>query len=169
MHYSRYAQRPRLLALTAKDIAEMLTTKYPGRKYILCYTGLSGITLSTAIGLQLFTCHGIEPGYIYVRKKGEDCHGDSVEHENCLNVRLRTKTDLYVFVDDFISDGDTMNRLLTICKDKINSKWYTLDTLPHTALSRRNAVIVLGRTSRTEPFKFGRYQIPVIGFNKDLY
>lgn len=103
-HYS-LAQKPKELLKWAEAIAVDIYVReirYP----VLVYRGMSGISAATALSLQLHIL-GIQHGMVYVRKENEDSHGDEIEREPFEN-----DNPTFIFVDDFISSGDTKSKCL---------------------------------------------------------
>lgn len=100
------------------DWAAMVIKRNCGTKYHLCliYSGMSGISLSTGIGLSLAKL-GIVPSLIYTRKKGEKSHGNKVEF---FEVHSKKKVIMY-FIDDFVSSGTTLKRTFSMAKDYLGS------------------------------------------------
>lgn len=72
---------------------------------VLMYTGMSGISAATAISF----IYGPIP-MVYVRKPGEESHGDKYEYTSHFNKYKEIET--AVFVDDVISTGFTLKRIL---------------------------------------------------------
>lgn len=109
-HYS-LSQKPDLLKTWADSTATQLITKFhgTGKAPLLMYRGFSGAGMATALGLALYQQQPeFRFGMVYVRKHGDQSHGDPVEsefmHERC--------TLIPVFVDDFISSGATLKATL---------------------------------------------------------
>ena len=96
-----------------KAIIELLKVQKEKKKkrIILIYTGMSGVSVATALAHYLPN----EPGMIYVRKPNEKSHGCSVEEyydEGRYGERPDFNEHLLVFVDDFIDKGFTLERCL---------------------------------------------------------
>jgi orotate phosphoribosyltransferase len=117
-HYS-FGLEPTKLAKWAKDMAKSLTQKRkPGQSYVLCYSGMSGISLATALALE-YAKKDKTLGMMYVRKKGEKSHGCTVESE----MRDTKKNVMFVFVDDFVSTGETRNYTINQARKELKEKW----------------------------------------------
>ena len=85
--------------------------------FTLCYSGMSGIALATAIQYELYLQTGIGIGMIYARKEGEKSHG--------LGLEFTGKADkgFLVFVDDLISSGETMERVINTVMKYFNGSY----------------------------------------------
>lgn len=123
-HYSLALQPVLLLARADIWAKELIGKCKKGRAKqkkipILCYSGMSGVAAATALALAL---HTLNPKFkfhmAYVRKKHEDSHGNSVEHD----LEHQTDTDwdesFLVFVDDFICSGDSRRYVVEKVYDK---------------------------------------------------
>lgn len=122
-HYSN-AHRPAAMRAWAKVAADKLRgyAQQEGRIPVLCYQGMSGIASAAALAAVLAEQEdrGEHPpllyGMVYVRKEGEGSHGEYIEISEEVTDDLRyNKTNqpfVAVFVDDFIVDGHTFNRVM---------------------------------------------------------
>jgi hypothetical protein len=97
--HSSFNSRAREVAKKIVDMFEEIGKGYP----VLCYTGFSGITLATLIA-QHIRMLGMRVEHIYVRKEGEKSHGGVYYEFSCRNLGSQA---VPLFVDDFISTGDT--------------------------------------------------------------
>ncbi len=112
-HYS-LAFKPTELRRWAVREAKRLANLFVNTKGlpVLVYTGLSGISTATALALELDQ-YQVKFAMAYVRKGRENSHGCDLEYTNNL-----ARGEYYmVFVDDFVSMGDTTRR----CYKKLNS------------------------------------------------
>lgn len=112
-HYS-HAQQPECLSPWAKRIAEQI--RHTVVQPVLVYTGMSGIAAATAISLWLHE-NGTTHGMAYVRKEHEQSHGGCIEYQ--LPNSWDRETCIYIFVDDLVDTGATLNR----CKEKIKKEY----------------------------------------------
>lgn len=110
-HYS-IGQKPHELfkwsKQMAKDIKEA-NLDYP----VLVYRGMSGTSLATGLSLALYEIE-VDHGMLYIRKPEEQSHGCSIESDSFVS---SLKGNL-IFVDDFISSGDTRDACLSLLKDR---------------------------------------------------
>ena len=126
-HYS-YALTPDMLGSWASRKADAFYKYHERRKEeikygrpVLCYTGLSGIALATALSLELVRKYPrFKFDMVNVRKPGDKNHGHAIE---CTNASL-DDGDYLVFVDDFIDEGKTLRRM-----KRVLSKFYSQDLL----------------------------------------
>jgi hypothetical protein len=132
MHHSKYSQDPVRLNKIADRFAKYLIKTYPDKEFVLLYRGLSGSTLSTAIGMYLAKLKHI-PGYIYVRKSGEYSHGYGLE----MNIN-HIHNPLFVICDDFVSSGDTIEQII------IKVGRYNTQILDY--FTPENTVVLLGHS-----------------------
>jgi orotate phosphoribosyltransferase len=110
-HYSR-AQDPDELLEIARVLAyklflfkEQISSSVGGEAEIcLVYSGMSGVSIATAVMLELRRTHRYAPHMAYVRKKNEQSHGSPVEFTH-----MARTADAFIFIDDFISSGATCN------------------------------------------------------------
>jgi orotate phosphoribosyltransferase len=113
-HYSK-ALNPTLLYRAANQAAEDLVAKAAGKRIVLVYSGMSGVSFATALSIAVETQYNVEVDMIYVRKENEASHGRKVEH----SLGVFQTPSFIVFVDDFISSGATAYR----CRKAVNGKW----------------------------------------------
>lgn len=121
-HYS-LAHKTRDLRNQAKIWAVALIQKCKARSNktrkipILCYAGMSGTSAATALSLALLE---IDPNFVfkmcYVRKKNEKSHGNNIEHD--LEEHQDWSKTFLVFVDDFISSGDSRKFVVKAANEK---------------------------------------------------
>lgn len=108
-HYAP-SQDPVRLSEFAHRAADSLKKQCLGNHVVLCYRGLSGTSMATALMQTLFM-HGWpvrKLGMFYARKPKEDCHSMGRNYE-CHNLPENpSEYDCYIFVDEFICSGDTM-------------------------------------------------------------
>lgn len=84
---------------------------------ILFYQGMSGTATASALVYELIRL-GKVPAQVYVRKPGEDSHGNPVEIYAPYREAGKNKPKvIWVWVDDFIHYGETILR----CQEEINS------------------------------------------------
>lgn len=123
-HYSD-SMNPIVLSTIADDFVKKLTSHYmfPRSNFILCYSGMSGISSATILGLKLQQI-GRLAGMVYVRKYNEKSHGVEVERQSFIPTN-KFKAVRPLFVDDFICDGDTFARTVKeiLCSDLVVLKW----------------------------------------------
>lgn len=118
--YSRYAVVPEYLFEVASDMYSAMRERCPERPIVLVYTGFSGSSLASGI----LTVAGMKKdtnisGY-YVRKKGDGSH--SGRNERVLKVSC--KNVIFVYVDDFVCSGATMQRMRSAVKTGLGySAW----------------------------------------------
>lgn len=125
-HYSCH-QSKRRLEIAAKFLASKLKELPKDRDLYLVYSGMSGVSLATAIMLY----SRVPLGMIYVRKQGEvshSCYGKEVDTSDLCS--LPTKPFL-IFVDDFISTGSTFKW----CKKVIDADSFFPNTMTCALLS----------------------------------
>jgi len=104
-HYSDYAlEGPRLIAY-GKIALQKLKEDAGDRKPMIVFTGLSGISLGTAI-LMMAAEDSFDIMSIYVRKEDEVSHGYDFESSYPSSWSIRSAEVIY-FVDDFVSSGAT--------------------------------------------------------------
>lgn len=72
---------------------------------IFVYSGSSGVACATALAMEYDARHPEAYGMMYVRKANEKSHGVAVEAALCEGISFRPA--VLVFVDDFVSGGDT--------------------------------------------------------------
>ena len=118
-HYS-LGQRPLLLASWAKKAATQLRKTLekefgPDARPIFVYRGMSGIAHATALSLEWERrsrswMRQLPGSFAYVRKPNEKSHGCEVEFEIAPN--LDNAPIIPVFVDDFVSSGETRVRTM---------------------------------------------------------
>lgn len=115
-HYS-YGLAPALLGEWARKMAATMRNRLSRNNIIpvLCFRGMSGTTTATALSLALYA-EGMEVGMMYVRKEDEDSHGAGVEVE-LPDVEADQRV-LLIFVDDFVSSGQTFRDV----RDKAEAK-----------------------------------------------
>lgn len=119
-HYSK-AQDPAYMTEWARTAYTQLTGLWEGKKDrvpVLVYSGMSGIASATVLSLVLHK-HGVVFGMVYVRKVGEQSHGYGIEH----HLPELWSSEGYarlepVFVDDFISTGETMRYCISRLKEE---------------------------------------------------
>lgn len=110
-HYS-HALNPKALRRSANACAEALKADLtPGEIPVLCFRGLSGTASATALSLALDAI-GVDHGMVYVRKPGEQSHGEACQRE--LPALPQGSVFVQVFVDDFISSGETRSIVLSV-------------------------------------------------------
>lgn len=124
-HYSN-ALNPQMLSEWANRAAAFLVDQWSqhnrGRELpVLCYRGMSGIASATALSVALATNHPrFSFGMLYLRKSGEQSHGNCC-HYNTIgegsNADYTRKQWHFVFVDDFICDGGTLEATFRGAKD----------------------------------------------------
>jgi orotate phosphoribosyltransferase len=107
----------RAAAWAADLIAKCRDRKNKTKKIpILCYSGMSGVAAATALSLALLE---LNPKFkfrmAYVRKKGEDSHGNSVEHDLEDHTDTEWEKTFLVFVDDFVSSGASRKYVVLNC------------------------------------------------------
>lgn len=124
-HYSNSMQ-PNLLGPWAKKMSVsfknlFLKKNAEFRDYIpvLCYSGMSGVAHATALALELYKI-GLKFHMGYVRKDTERSHGCQVETSN--DVSDSGKMGVLVFVDDFISSGNTREYVVSKISNITNVK-----------------------------------------------
>jgi hypothetical protein len=85
-HYSLGQKTARLFKWAEESavlVDKLITEKYGSEGVpVFCYRGMSGVAHATALSLRWFTDHGVEPLMIYVRKPGEDSHGNKLAEYN---------------------------------------------------------------------------------------
>lgn len=108
-HYSQVFNTQMMIDLAAEK-ATILKTVYEQNKIvpILVYSGFSGSTFAMAISMALHNLN-IPFEQMYVRKVDEISHGQSIESSTSY---LQSKHHFLVFVDDFISTGDTLKYVI---------------------------------------------------------
>lgn len=120
-HYSSHMDPERLREHATYLAHELDKLAFSNKKapHFLVYRGMSGISLATAIAI---ISEAPNVGMIYVRKRGEDRHSfHKTEMEIPKAPGLDFNSDVYIFVDDFISTGDTLrecNIALRECMNK---------------------------------------------------
>lgn len=142
-HYTP-TQNPMELASTASHLAAQVAhhfKRHNGYRPALCYRGMSGVAVATAVMLALWTDHRIRAGMCYIRKRGEDSHGQPVEND-------LPGAGNYVgcFVDDFVSGGATMGKVIEACRRDFD------DEVSGIEWSQRSLVL-LSQGAECRPFK----------------
>lgn len=108
-HYSN-AQNTKDLNVWAESSAHTLIRNCNKKDFhpVLCYSGMSGVALATALSLAL---QRLDPYFkfdmMYVRKPNEDSHGGNIEVTVGLFSGNQHKKAVGVFIDDFIEEGKT--------------------------------------------------------------
>lgn len=105
-HYAP-SQDPIQLSDFAFRTAAQIRNELPATHIMLCYRGMSGTSMATALMLALFQSGFPKDqlGMVYVRKKNESSHGRSVEVHNLPdNPSVKTA---WIFVDELICSGET--------------------------------------------------------------
>lgn len=103
------SQEPKKLAKLGDRLAKLLVKEFSkpkckGYTPLLCYSGMSGTAIATSMSLSLAKNYEKFEFYMaYARKKNERSHGDTVEYSSAAS----NKNYMLVFVDDFISSGET--------------------------------------------------------------
>jgi orotate phosphoribosyltransferase-like protein len=77
----------------------------------LVYQGMSGISAATGIVMAQLMGYGKKSQQFYVRKNDESSHGDNIEYSSNFH-----KAQVFVFVDDFLSSGQTLSRCVSTMK-----------------------------------------------------
>ncbi len=117
-HYSN-SMDPVALSQIAVKFAKDLLHLFPRSNFVLCYSGMSGISSATILGLKLQEIDRLA-GMMYVRKYNEKSHGQQVERHS-FDLKNKFRGIRPIFVDDFICDGDTLryvvSKVRTIRKD----------------------------------------------------
>lgn len=118
-HYG-HSMVPRILTKNARQMAKLLgnlIAQNDMQRLSLCYRGMSGISTATAIMCAMlssreFRKYANRITMVYVRKPEEKSHGEAIEvsspvehHMAGCDIALHP----VVFVDDFISSGETRN------------------------------------------------------------
>lgn len=99
----------------SRKVAQILLEKFPTKKFIFCYSGMSGVANVTALMLALLDRDASKAfGLVYVRKEEERTNSDNREEWSINNDALPISADeiILVFVDDFICTGATLERTL---------------------------------------------------------
>lgn len=104
--YSSGQYTPTRLREMAANIAERLPT-------IMEETGANAVVVSgkSGVSLAFATSILIDFPIVVVRKRGENSHGNMIEGETG---RIMTR---YLILDDFISSGDTVGRIVTLINE----------------------------------------------------
>ncbi len=123
-HYSP-AQKHEKLAAFAESAANYLLERFPSLHAgvnewhdapLLIYRGMSGVATATAVAQHMWRVHGIELHMCYVRKEDEVSHGGACESDLDWEYWRRGGDGAIrftpVFVDDFVSSGNTLKRTL---------------------------------------------------------
>lgn len=121
----------------AEDIAYLCIDE-PTAFPVLVYRGMSGVASATALSIFLNKT-GTVHGKLYVRKDEEKSHGSSVEASDLFEMDSG-QTPLYIFVDDFIDRGGTLEAVL----DKVQ-------TYMKTAITKENVRYALGANDELLP------------------
>lgn len=108
-HYSQVFNTQTMIDLAAEK-AGILKTVYEQNKTIpvLVYSGFSGSTFAMAISIAM---HKLKVPFeqMYIRKPDEKSHGQEIESSQ---LNYNAKEYILVFVDDFISLGNTLDYVL---------------------------------------------------------
>lgn len=113
-HYS-LAFRPAILNKWADAAATQVIAQSWTKLPVFIYSGMSGIVTATAVSLAIARLSSSFPyAMMYVRKPGEESHGNKIEYEHINSQQHYTSPfdTTPVFVDDFIATGDTLLRCL---------------------------------------------------------
>lgn len=135
-HYSTGQQAVRLWP-TATHFAEKLIEYFKkqgkGTIPLFMYRGMSGVSGATAVMLAL---HKDNPdfryGMAYVRKPNEDSHSCGLVVSEWVGLLQKDEKYVPVFIDDFISSGDTFRacvRAVQACVKAKNSEWVSRPVL----------------------------------------
>jgi hypothetical protein len=144
-HYS-FGQKPyKLVEWSLLMANEIKKTFNDGKLFpVLIYSGMSGISLCTAVANSFYSLYEENLYMAYVRKDGERSHGSIIEWEYlhkfsfldvdndckpmtffCLPKDIKTGCRLpicLIFVDDFVSSGETLMRCVREFKKGINGR-----------------------------------------------
>lgn len=123
-HYSKAQEIGALnewAEVAAKEVFKQVRKIDKKAKPLLIYRGMSGIATSTALASAMYRLKGMQDfGMMYVRKKEEKSHGSRVEHS--YNYKHKY---VIVFVDDFVTSGDTRSATLQEVKHLAYSIFHT--------------------------------------------
>jgi len=145
-HYS-FGQKPyKLVEWSLLMANEIKKTFDDGKVFpVLIYSGMSGISLCTAVANSFYSLYEENLYMAYVRKEGERSHGSIIEWEYlhrdlpfsnvdengkpmtffCLpkDIKIGCRLPIcLIFVDDFVSSGETLMRCVRKFKDGINAR-----------------------------------------------
>lgn len=104
-HYS-HAQEMKDLRPAARKAARVIYKEFKdtSRCPALCYSGMSGVAMATAVAMYLdMLFPGFKFNMYYVRKDKERSHGTHIEYE----CEVYGENNIGIFVDDFIDSGST--------------------------------------------------------------
>lgn len=131
-HYS-WAQSASKLDMFAQIHCKNLMNHFCEKNVhvVLCYTGLSGTALCTALMMEIYKKNKkrknkLNYTMMYVRKENEESHGSDIEEGNWDETSLslyeisQKKEIKFVFVDDFIDTGSTLRKMVRIIKKNTN-------------------------------------------------
>jgi orotate phosphoribosyltransferase len=113
-HYS-IAHEPATVLKWCRELAPAIYKTFTDAKRFPCfvYSGMSGTSLATALLMYMHTEYPT-----YVRKEGERSHSD---HRVEFSYPVSNVKYELLFVDDFISSGETLKRCIHSVKHKVNS------------------------------------------------
>lgn len=125
-HYSN-SMNPIELSEIADDFTKKLLHLFPCSNFVLCYSGMSGITSATILGLKLQVVDRLA-GMMYVRKTHEKSHGIPVEIQS-FDLKNKYKAIRPLFVDDFVSGGDTFRYVVKQVRGT-RKPWKSVNNFP---------------------------------------
>jgi hypothetical protein len=124
-HYS-HSQEPTHLWAKTNQAAQFLLDHPPSKpeNLVLVYRGLSGVAGATAVSLAYHQLTGKALAMLYVRKRGEKSHSETVIEVVCSVLRPGNTTKRFhpVFVDDLIATGQTRRECLWAFLDYFRAK-----------------------------------------------
>ena len=135
-HYS-YALSPKHMKKWAKEEAKWIvnTLNRRARKPfpVLVFSGMSGTNHAAYLASALSDLK-LDFGQMYVRKPGERSHGNSVAEvtDNLFDYETtskRQRTYTIIFVDDFISEGNTLKRCVQVVLNRVKESELQLENL----------------------------------------
>lgn len=163
-HYSK-AQKPGALRDYAVEAAARIISHFHGKRAtpVLCYTGMSGTATATALSLALHAqCPEFTFGMCYVRKANERSHGSMEELDWTGDKEPPLSHErIGVFVDDFVSCGNTLRRVVRrtkhICVWDKNKSYASLSGSRDGSWEASCFVLVSSRVSPDTWFKTEDY------------
>lgn len=113
--------------------------KYKGFSPLIAYSGMSGISMATAVAMMLRLKHPkFKFGMVYVRKDDEKSHGRPVEFVISDDVAQY----MLVFADDFISSGTTGNFVYRKCCEELPGYVNVFDALHEEGCNSYGAAVL---------------------------
>lgn len=151
-HYADYSQNPVRLHKISLSLANKIVKKYPGHYYVLMYSGLSGISLATALSMALYKKTKVSTGMFYARKETEISHSRTHNGRYEYSISVPSgKPVVYLFVDDFVSTGNTFRYVISTLRECIRyfNSYEIFNPIKDLIIEDNNICVVAGNFSHS--------------------